>query len=69
MTADINNFEELKARRFSKFNFREHYLNFTKNIISFCTQEYNKKLRNKMVSIEKEGQQWKYKKYYDLLYL
>ena len=45
MTADINNFEELKARRFSKFNFREHYLNFTKNIISFCTQEYNKETK------------------------
>ena len=69
MTGDINNFEELKACRFSKFNFMEHYLNFTKNITSFCTKEYNKKLRNKMVCIEKEGQQWKYKKYYDLLFL
>ena len=63
MAGDINNFEELKARRFSKFNFREHYLNFTKNITQKNTT------RNKMVCIEKEGQQWKYKKYYDLLFL
>ena len=51
---DINNFDQFKVRRFFKLSFSDHYLDFTKNITSFCTREYDKKLRNEVVCNEKK---------------